>query len=273
MSEALLTIVDSNYGNPGDGIRDEGYLPSKQYETEAIQCFQHWREKAGRYKDIPIYAMQVTETPISRKTLEVFQDLNVTYIHRHLPEINSYDCGYFYVPFGCEWLENNIKEQLLIHIDLDMILLQEPPPSLFYIQDAIAKIAIIKGKDRNKRFYVGYPINFNTCFIVSFKRDKFYSKWADAIRRLVPSKDECANDRIFSEWEEHVVDKMYFDEGVKIEVIDRIMIGEFWEPIDSYDDRAFENIYFIHDHYGTNARWKSMIEYEKRRLSIDQRKF
>jgi hypothetical protein len=273
MEVALLTVVDSDEGNPGDGIRDEGYEPSKRYESEAVACFRAWRKSGGKYADIPIYALHISGRELKKETLMKFKLMDVTYIKHDMPEVNEYDCGYFYVPIGLAWLESQIKEDFLIHIDIDMMLVREPTEKLlFFDRDRyIAKIAIINEKDRNKRFGVDYSINFNTCFITSYREDLFYKTWYTFIKDTVPQKDKCDSQRVFSEWEEFIVDEMHFKYDFPIEPIDRIMVGQYWDPIFTYSDKEFQNIFFLHDHYGTYERTKTILNYYKRRREIDRR--
>ena len=99
----------------------------------------------------------------------------------------------------------------------------------------------------------------------------FYKTWYTFIQHEVPKKNECTSQRVFSEWEEFVVDVMHFKHGIPIEPIDRFMVGQYWDPINSYSDEEFQDIYFLHDHYGTYERSKTMLNYYKRRREIDKR--
>ena len=273
--EALVTIVDSNTNNPGSGIRDEDYNPSKRYEEEAIRCFTAWRENGGQFKNIPIYALCITGRKLQDATIQKFKDLNVTFLDHYIPEANDYQSGYFYVPIGCAWLEENISEDFLIHIDLDMSLIKEPPSDFFYFDrnKYIAKIGIIPTPDRsapnNKKhaYNMGnYPINFNTCIITSWKDDKFYKLWYNKIKNNVPKRSDCNNDRIFSQWEEHIVDVMHFDDNIPIEPVDKFQVGYMWDKIDSLTNKEFEKIYFFHDHIGDKYDIRTRIEYAKRKM-------
>ena len=271
VKEALITIVDSNKNNPGSGIYDENYNPSKKYEEEAIRCFTSWRKNGGKFKDITIYALCISGRKLQESTIQKFKELKVTFLDYYLPETNEYQSGYFYVPIGCRWLEDNITEDFLIHIDLDMSLIKEPPSSFFYFDrnKHIAKVGIIPQPDRtasnNYAQYMGdYPINFNTCFITSWREDGFYKLWYNKIKETVPKKSECINDRIFSQWEEHTIDIMYFDDKISIEPLDKFQIGYMWEPLNNFTNEEFKKIYFFHDHIGTKGAIRTRIEYTKR---------
>ena len=66
----------------------------RYYETEALNLFKSWRQKAGNLKDIPIYALCITGNEPSKKTLEEFESLNVTYISEYLEETESFISGF-----------------------------------------------------------------------------------------------------------------------------------------------------------------------------------
>lgn len=284
-NSALITIVEGNNNHKADGIRDEGFFHAKQYEQEAIAMFHSWRMNAGDYANIPIYALCVNKNRPSDSVLAEFDKLNVIYVEEYLPEVETYTCGYWNTPLGCMWLEDNVPEDFLIHIDLDMLVLKPLTDDLLRVsRNAWAKVGIIP-KPENRlhiesyehTFYdrtinPAYAIKFNTCFITSNRKRGFYKLWYHALKELCPSREACGNDRVYSQWEEHVLDVLYYEGGVKLDLLDKFEIGYSWDRLDTLtDDEVINKVFFQHDHLGTPGRNLNMKSYVQRMLDITKR--
>ena len=249
MKIALVTIIENNDNLHIAGERAENFRPDRM-EDEAVLCFESWRKNGGALKDIPIYAFCPTDRPPSQETIDKLEKLNVTYIHEVLPETKKYTCGFWNVPIGCAWLEENLTEDIFIHTDLDMYLLKPLKEEVFACEkDVLARIGTLSGK-RFTRTIEEYPYNFETCFINSWRENRFYKKWYDLLKEMEP---ELASRKgiVYSEIEEHIVDWMHFDGGYKIEPIKYDFQFGSWYPINHIDN--IDSVYFRHEHISGDA--------------------
>lgn len=240
MKYALITIIENN-DNLHEGEKD--FRPLKM-EDEAVLCFRSWRKNGGKFKDIPIYAMCPTKRIPSKECIKKIKEFDVKYIEYYIPETDNFTCGFWNVPVGCSWLEENIEEDFLIHIDLDMCLLKPPPESLFYCEkDVLARIGTISGK-RYHRTIANYDLNFETCFINSWRENRFYKKWYDYLNEIEPKIKNTV--KRYSEIEEHVIDILYHEGIEKIEPVDSDFQFGSWYPVRHI--KNIQNTYFRHEH-------------------------
>ena len=272
MSVALLTIIESSCDNLGDVSNKYGVdCQSLDYEAEAIRCFTSWRKNGGTYADIPIYCMCPSIRVPSLRTRQALEDLGVIYIHEFLEKTDSYVCGYWNVPIGCMYLEKNVSEDLLIHIDLDMYLFKQPPLGMLECsKDKLARLAINEHRPTTQpRVNVDrvYPFEINTGFICSHKSSQFYAKWFDRLERL-SSEIATVDIATYSIWEERVCDVMYFDEGVPFEFFGPFQVNE---DVSHYSDDEIEQVCFLHGHIGMEANWRPFLEsYLRRKNEISR---
>jgi len=161
MNPALILVIEGNTAiRTGDG-------KTFPMENEAVHCVSAWRRLGGKYKNIPIYCVCPSRNTPSKKAINILKSFGVKYYQKFLLESDSFKCGWYNKPLGCQWLEEWIPEDVLIHIDLDAYLIKEPTELFFYVPESFdAKIQ----EEKNGTEY-------NTGFIVANKNKGFYKKW------------------------------------------------------------------------------------------------
>lgn len=237
MNPALITVIEGgNCNNKGSKITNR-----RDLEAEAIRCFKSWRKNGGQLKDIPIYCLAPTENTPSRETIQAIEKLGVNYIEHFIPETEAYICGYWNVPIAGVYFENNLKEDFLIHIDLDMMLLREPSDSFFWCDPrTIARVGQF-GWRRN--INPDFKVTFETCFMLSWRDNGFYQKWYDILKE---EEKKFKGSYEYTDMEEHVVDIAYHENRFKIEPIVNFQIGPRCRPLSHIKD--ISTIYFYHGH-------------------------
>jgi hypothetical protein len=253
-SIALITVIESDLIN----IDSNNTHNTRLFEREAILSFSHWRNNAGIYKDIPIYAVCITKNTISKDTKDKFKELNVTYIESYQAVTESFDCGFYNKPLGCKVLEETLTEDILIHIDLDMYLMREPTipfknACMVYDTHQLHKERIHKN---------GEVIDtYNTCYMVTKRKDKIFSKWWDKLKQLDEDYilDRSEFDKLYDNLEYRKLEELSFDLlslDIEIYNIPNSLFGETYTPLASMNKLELNNITFHHYHIYT-----SLVEY------------
>lgn len=264
-SRALFLVADNQNNNKGDVAGKYGHGVTLPYESELFDCVRSWRLRGGKFSDIPIYVFCPTLEGISKETQNRIEQLGCTYIHRFLSETEYFTCGYWNVPISGKYLESMIDEDIIIHMDLDMILIQTPNEHLLTPSHNVsARVAVNEHKptDRYPDFNgEKYPHESNTGFIVSWRDRGFYSDWWDALVRFESNGMFSKDDPEYSIWEERVVDVMYFIYGYPLEFIDKFQVNG---DVSNYTDDEIMNLFFFHGHYNMKERnevyWKTYIK-------------
>lgn len=221
-SRALFLVADNQDDNKGDVGHKYCHGAVLPYETELLCCVKSWRQNGGQFANIPIYVVCPTLKGISPHTIKQLQKMGAQYYHVYKKETDTYKCGYWNVPLAGKLLEEtpHIKENIIIHIDLDMTLMKTPTRDLLTpSEDKIAKIGINEHRP-TARYpdFKGkiYPWEANTGFVVSWRYGGFYKAWYDRLKDLTKLLDQ-QNPSEYSIYEERVVDIMYFEENVPLE--------------------------------------------------------
>lgn len=254
---ALLLVVESSKNNKGDII--DKYNTGRvemPYEREAIMCIKMWRKNGGEYAGIPIYAININGNPPSSECQKELKDMNVKYIENYHNETKMYPCGYYNVPLACKILEQELKEDILIHIDLDMYLLAPPDKSLFKIKDNIlCKIAINEWRptDNLEDKLKQYPFEIETNFIVSRRKDVFYNKWYTELMKLYNETKDTYTPEVLSVLEERICDVMYFDNDYPFEFFE-----EGYQI--NHEDIVDKNAFFLHCHLDNSDRFHNLLK-------------
>ena len=223
-----------------------GFKENRYYEKEAIRCFKSWRKYGGILKDIPIYCICLTKNIISNDTKIEFEKLNVIYIEKYDIVTDSFLSGFWNIPYSGVWFENNLKEEYFIKLDLDMELIKSIDINFinnFISETSVGIYDIDFGSDREKR-YILFPnikIQTNTCFIISSKKSKIYTKW------WLKLLDICKHYE-YTDILEEVAFDVLLDENIKL--ISNFQIGENYINLNNYhllSPDALNNIYFSHE--------------------------
>ncbi len=270
-SAALVLVVESNKNKGGGGGYEHGGC-RHNLEEEAIKCVESWRKFGNTLKDIPIYAMCCTDNPPSPKTIKSLQDLGVTYIEEYLPISDGFPAGWWNTPLCGKWFEENLTEDLLIHIDLDITLLKELDERIFYhnADESVAKCAVYSDEFPDDEGEInGVPKQFVTCIISSWRRNRFYTRWFDTMMDIWSRWPMKSN----SWWnycniEEHAVDYMWEKNKAIFYVFNKVQIGCGYDSVESLTDEEFENVYFLHGHLDDPER-KVILEKWCRRMLGD----
>lgn len=288
MTYALITAIEPN--KQDINTLKQNY--TREYETEAIKCFNDWRLNAGWLKDIPIYCLCPTKNDISEKTKNIFKSLNVNYIHNYIKETDEYENGYWNIPLMGKYFEEKLDENILIKIDLDMYLLKEIPKNIINSSKTIVgRYDINSAKHNlNSLFFPEnlYGLPFDTGLIISHKAEKFYEKYYNTLKLVthqyntsiknnsqdifniynIKVQGEFEDGMDYGVLEEFSVNLLNLNTNNSIQGIEKYNIGEYYIPLSEYNDDEIKNIYFLHEHKpvtepGYNGL-KLLIEYKKR---------
>lgn len=267
---------------------------TRYFEQEAIRAFRCWRASGGWLKDIPIYAMCPTGNGICDATKVVFSELNVTYIEEYLPETADFSCGFWNIPLVGQWAENNLREDILIKIDLDMYLIRPLPERLFDLS-----LGTVVGRhgplpfspylDRMSKTYPEYASFYNTGFTISTRESKFFTRQMEALIRcdrayldgsfeqqfglVISHGDDDTQDDSFPHMllEELCVSVME-KEGVPIQPLDMFYLETDWDEIAACAEAGMpydlNEIYFIHEHIDNNTSRERMMNKLKYKTAL-----
>lgn len=271
---ALITAIEGDRDNLNNQLGIKVAKP-RQFESEAIICFEHWRENAGWLKDIPIYAYCPTHNTISEKTKSRFAELNVTYIEKYEPITETFTCGFVNVPLIASILETTVTENIFIKIDLDMNIIKPLPREL--VNSVANNDTLICGQyddycSANQRTISQHNNNpFDTGFTISRRESGMYTFFFKKVMETMTSNDplwlevkEQSGEYFI---EEYVMDKMYSTGTWEIIPIQRYQIGEWYTPVSEFTDEELETVYFWHEHIDHDPAYdkvREKIEYFKR---------
>lgn len=274
MTYALITAVEADNINLNSKIGIKTAHP-RLLESESILCFESWRKNADWLKDISIYAYCPTHNKISGQTKKKYENLKVTYIEKYHKETESFTSGFLNIPFVGMLLEERLKEDILIKLDLDMTLIKPLPKSLF------SNVNVICGQyddycSKQQRFLgEGRENPFDTSFIISRRTSGFYKTFFEAVKKELKSPDHLwlAIKKVSGDYflEEYIIDKMYAQKNISIKPIQKYQIGEWYTPVSELTDKELESVYFWHEHILHDLLYKKTrekIEYFKRMQSI-----
>ncbi|POB12761.1 hypothetical protein [Halobacteriovorax sp. DA5] len=279
MKIALITMIESNGQSTNDekGITFEN---QRHYEDEAILCFENWRTNAGELKDIPIYTYCPTHNTVSQKTKEKFKELDVTYIEKYHEETKHFESGFVNVPFCGMLLEQELEEDILIHIDLDMNLIKPIDQNLFDVVYNENKIVVGQYDDISKKDqrFIGedWDNPLDTGFIISRRESGFYKFFFEELMKLYETNGDerwqknCQNvEKYFLE--EYVIEKAYNEGRLDVFPIQYYQVGEGYASISTFPKEKLKNIYFWHEHLYPSSKYdkvRERIAYFKRMKEI-----
>jgi hypothetical protein len=101
-------------------------VESGNLENQALLLFRSIRKYAGRFKESPIYSFQPRKgPPLNKNTIKAFEELRI----EHNTELLNSDYAYYPIGnkiFASARAEEIIKEKILVFIDTDTVILNEP---------------------------------------------------------------------------------------------------------------------------------------------------
>jgi hypothetical protein len=263
---ALITVIENSQENLGPGEAWKSWDSTNDgpepLEEEAILCFSSWRKTADpQIRNVPIYCVCPSLRPPSDVTVKKMESLGVTYVHDHIRISDSFDCGYLNVPLGCMLLEDVISESLLLHIDLDMTLLRRPLRELERRFDGGTIVGALTCNEKKPWQHVSVPNNFESCFILSERGEKFFNKWFDRTMRIL--RDGTVPKKYEAEIEEFAIDEMSLDGTVRPTF--KYQVGFRYDP-DLLEDDDLDGVIFHHNHmYESTDNCK---KYLKRKMNL-----
>lgn len=270
MSYILFTTIesDNNIGHLSQWHNSQHHKIS--YEEEAISCFTAWRTVKHALKDIQIICINPTYIDISEPTKEKFKELNIDYRFEPNDICETFKCRWYVVPYLGMLLEEKLnKNDILIHIDLDMLLMI-PLNKKHLKLDKNETIVGAYDEDNfmDKREYAIYEKMYEqinvTCYIVSQVDTHFYETWWKILKKESDKIDQENNWREYCDMEEHSVDILKYEQNTNIKYIDHFMLGPGYS---SFETTSFQDIKFIHAHK-FQERDKLIKEYVTKKLSL-----
>jgi len=273
-SVALITVIESNEQN----INTERGFDSTShknglYEDEAVLCFTNWRMNGGWLKDIPIYAYCPTRNIISQDTKDKLELLNVTYIEKFQPETNNYVCGFWNIPLVGKILEEELKEDILIHIDLDMNLIKPLPKEWFDNEATVVGQYDKLAAQNQRKIGTDWELPLDTGFIISRRDSGFYKFFYEELKILTENqgderwKREC-KDVSLNFLEEYVIDKAYNLKQIDIKPLQYYQVGEWYTSVNDLTDEQLKTVCFWHEHIKYDEegydKIREKIAYKKR---------
>ena len=233
---ALVTVIENNTDN-----RNSKILGERRYFDESVKCYESWRKF---YPNINIYAICPTKATLNKKEQKILEKMDVKYIEEYMSETEDFEYGFFNVPLALSWAENNLKDKIFIHTDLDMILLRELPVSLFA---PVFEKKIICGKyDENAR--EDQRVDYDTGFTIHLRNTYFYKQFWEITKNIlgnkIPKPDNILNYDI-EEYAMELIDKIT---SFEIHPILKYQVGEGYPSIDTFSDKDLEGLYFWHEH-------------------------
>ena len=272
-SRALFLVADNQEYNKGDVGGKYCHGAVLPYETELLCCVKSWRLNGGQFAKIPIYVVCPTQKGISLSTINKLRALGVKYFHEYKAETDTYKCGYWNVPLAGRMLEKTpfIKENIIIHIDLDMTLMKAPTRELLTPDESkIAKIGI--NEHRPTARYPEFKGKIfaweaNTGFIVSWRYGDFYQKCYERLQEMTKLLHQQLPEE-YSIYEERVVDIMYFEENIPLEFEAFFQVNG---DVSENTDEEIMDMVFFHGHANMKERNQKYWSIYLRRLADAQR--
>jgi len=257
MNTSLILVIENSKTNLGAGK----YWENKEYtrdggeplEEEAIECVKSWRQYYP--KGIDIYCVCPSKRVPERKTIDQLKEYDVTYIEKYFPETEKFTCGYWNVPLVCAWIEPILYNNILIHTDLDMRLINLIPfvELLKYNSLTIARVGALPNEDRKDiHIFQGLAYDYESNFIISRGDDFFYHDWLKELKELEKIHSDPTWHR-YAELEEFAIDSLSRYDC--IEPMQYYQVGPRYRAKDIPDEKL-DQIYFIHRHpYESNEEY------------------
>lgn len=272
---ALITIIERNGKSLNDDLGIK-FQKKRLYEDEALLCFEAWRRNGGWLKDIPIYAFCPTKNTIGEDAKKELEKLNVVYIEEYRKETELFVSGFWNVPLCCMLLEERLKEEILIHIDLDMNLIQPLPKKM--IESVLKYKDVICGQYDDvsaldqRKIGKDWQNPMDTGFIISARESGFYKFFYENLKELTATggdarwKENCSD---FPSWflEEYVIDKAVNEGAFPIRPVQKYQLGEGYAKIGEFTDEELKSVYFWHEHILYEEKYdkvRQKIEFFKR---------
>lgn len=273
-SYALITAIEGDKDNLNNQRGIESVNP-RQFESEAVICFEHWRKNAGWLRDIPIYAYCPTHNIITEETKAKLVELNVTYIEKYESITETFTSGFLNVPLIASILEETVAEDIFIKIDLDMNIIKPLPFDLVNSVKDNDKVVCGQYDDyctaNQRSSSQSWDNPFDTGFTISRREGRFYTFFYNEVMETMSSDDplwiEVKEQSGEYFLEEYVMDKIHNTNVWDVVPIQRYQIGEWYTPVSEFTDEELDTVYFWHEHINHDPEYdkiREKIQYYKR---------
>ncbi len=275
MKYALITAIEGDANNLNEQKRI--VKTRRLFETEAVLCFENWRNKGGWLKDCAIYAFCPTKNIVTSQTKDKFVSLDVNYIEEYQPITETFISGFLNVPLVGKLLEERLTEDVLIKIDLDMNLIKPLPEKLVNSETLICGQYDDYCTAQQRTVTEGWQNPYDTGFTISRRTSGFYKFFFDVLMETMYNYDP--------EWEkvkavsgdyyleEYVMDKIVNQNLWPVQPIQRYQIGEWYTPVKEFSDEELKNVYFWHEHVIPDPAYNKVrekVEYFNRMRKINK---
>ena len=237
----------------------------RKFESEAVICFQNWRQNGGWLKDIPIYVMCPTKNVISFDTAQQLHNLGVTYIEEYHPITEQFNSGFLNIPYVGKVFEDTLDVDVTIKIDLDMNLIQPLPQALVEAGVTVCGQYDDYCTKLQRTLEPGWYNPFDTGFVISPTRLKFYTKWWDGVWEILNGAHDPDWELVKQQTgdyylEEYVVDKLYHHDNTVLQPVQKYQIGEWYTPVSAFTDEELQSVYFWHEHLLHDPKYNKIRE-------------
>lgn len=256
----LLTVDDHNSIN-NQRLEQTKEFQSRNYITESVRCITAWRKRGGYLADIEIIVDYIGQSPIPNEVLKFYEKNNVTIYYsreKYNDHLKDYDYGFVGVHLtGYHISHFKTTKPIIIHIDLDMELLQPIHPSFF--EPLLTKECIIGGYRDEDLPSQRTPL-FNNCILNSdlivtksseYSNTSIYGRFLYNITliNLNYEQYQIKNEkgyRLF-DIEEYGVDKSFAEDPELFHIVkeDSYEQGEGYFEVQNID---LSKVYFWHEH-------------------------
>ena len=221
----ILALVIEDNTNNGE------WNNSENLEGELELCVKSWKKYYPNMRIVGICPSNKVPKNIPKEIEFYHHDFGY-----------DFECGYFNIPLGLKWIEDNIECDVIIHIDLDMQLLKHIPD--FELKNA--DIIIGRLNDIERKTFVDYEYTFESNYIIVHKNLFFFTKWWEKTS-ILEQRYRNIDKMRYIESEELAIDEIYNENIFNIKPIIDYQFGKRY-PIENIKDKS--KILFKHQHIG-----------------------
>lgn len=243
-----LDIIDEN---------NKHFNQNRDFLSECFNCIKSWRKNGGIFKNINIYLHYISKQFLDPKIKNELEELNCIIIFEPILLNDNY--GFIKVHYSSEYCFKKIKENIIIHLDLDMELLK--PLTLDFFNPILKNdfkmmIGSYKKNDyeKNRNNLTNIDIKLNTDLIITTKEYHkfFYSNMIKNYKKLLVKYGDIYY------LEEFAADEIYENNKNQIYIINEVYeLGEGYGYIKNHIP------YFWHEHSSKNLNKDLFLQKQK----------
>ena len=240
-------------------------LEERDFEKESIRCIKNWRLNGGWLKNIPIY-IHCPSFELSKETTQHYNDYNAVLLYNYIEDIYKYDYGFINVHYSGKYFSSILKEDILIHIDLDMELLRPLSIDFFdpilnnNFEVMVGGYSNIDYKNQRKPLFGKVLLNTDIIISKNIFSNTLYNTIINCCDFINNNQDILKSNNLFRIYdiEEYGADLAY------TLLYDNIFILHDYEQGEGYYDNNLKNIpYFWHEHITTKLNTELFLQKRK----------